>query len=413
MTDRTEEIPSSGEVSGVSLELLGIDYVVPENAIEIASLILTLVALLGVAYATWNWGKTWYVWCVLRLRRLNSSIPRETMRIVPNSKRCFFSDTTTGGRPTSQVTGAFNITNISDQHLRIMRVHLTTSRTDGNAWLEGGSKDEFNQEGIAPNQTSVCDVTFFTENRLRSNGSEKRLGVTFTDQYGNEHRVKKVPFKARTSGKQKPREAKAPVEKIADISNVLEKNVAAILKSEITKYEGNGRRTGGLGSLEIVSEKERTNALGGQTLNIGHEKNSLVLIDEEKVEIRSENLSALLAMHDRLETEEDRAIFVNSLLGRLKRNTEYACVAYIIGIVLLRIGKFSQMLAEAKNGLMGDSAWGFSDLLIAMDGLLKLRNSWFSDHMLDELEHFVEDINDVGSISKRIIEIRAHRAKRV
>jgi len=67
-------------------------------------------------------------------------------------------------------------------------------------------------------------------------------------------------------------------------------------------------------------------------------------------------------------------------------------------------------LNTAKIHLQGDSAYGFSDLLILLSGLLRYEHPRFSNDMLDDIEQFLEGIKEFTfRIREKLLVIRAFR----
>lgn len=78
--------------------------------------------------------------------------------------------------------------------------------------------------------------------------------------------------------------------------------------------------------------------------------------------------------------------------------------------MLFRIGRLPDALQTAKRDLQGDGALGFSDLLRLLDGLLRFEHPAFTPDLLDEVERFVEGIQEhTFNIRERIAAIRAFR----
>jgi hypothetical protein len=92
---------------------------------------------------------------------------------------------------------------------------------------------------------------------------------------------------------------------------------------------------------------------------------------------------------------------------------EYAPVGYFILLVLHRVCHLSDVLLVAKGQLEGDKAYGFSDLLRLLDGLLRFRHPEFSLEQLDEVERFVDGVEEhTFGIRERLAAIRAYRLGR-
>lgn len=99
---------------------------------------------------------------------------------------------------------------------------------------------------------------------------------------------------------------------------------------------------------------------------------------------------------------------MESLLKRLSREAAYAPVGYFILLVLYRIGYLNKALETAKKELQADSAYGFSDFLRLLDGLLKYEYTEFSTEMLNDIEQFLKGIKEhTFGISERLLAVRA------
>ena len=64
----------------------------------------------------------------------------------------------------------------------------------------------------------------------------------------------------------------------------------------------------------------------------------------------------------------------------------------------------------AKRDLQNDSDHGFSDFLIMLDGLLRFDHPSFTEKDLDEIERFLEGLEEYTfRIPERLVAIRAAR----
>src|SRR5262249_27905528 len=114
---------------------------------------------------------------------------------------------------------------------------------------------------------------------------------------------------------------------------------------------------------------------------------------------------------NRLTTPDEKSRFNNALLNRVSRHTEYAPVGYLILLVFFRLGyPLSEVLTKAKRDLQKDDAYGFSDLLRLLDGLLRFDHSSFTDEQLDEIDRFLVDMDEYAfNIPERLAAIHAFR----
>jgi hypothetical protein len=161
------------------------------------------------------------------------------------------------------------------------------------------------------------------------------------------------------------------------IFDSVEKEVAAVLTAELSRYQQCGRRVGGLGSVQTTYRNETFAGIGRDWRAPDSPKNQSIVLDPDAARIDSDNADALQKFYDRLAAKE-RQRFVWALRNRLWKNTEYAPVGSFILLVLHRVGHSSAVLLVAKGQLEGDKASGFSDLLRLLDGLLRFRTRVFA-----------------------------------
>jgi hypothetical protein len=132
-----------------------------------------------------------------------------------------------------------------------------------------------------------------------------------------------------------------------------------------------------------------------------------VISDPENVKIESDNATILINLYCSF-NEKEQNDFVENLLKRISRQKAYAPIAYFILFVLYRIGYLNKALETAQKTLQGDSAYGFSDFLRLLDGLLKYEYQKFSTEMLDSVEQFLKEIKEpTFKIYERLSAIRA------
>ena len=197
-------------------------------------------------------------------------------------------------------------------------------------------------------------------------------------------------------------------EAIYSIKNEIEKEVASVLKTEIERYKECGRRVGGLGSVRL--KNSNSPGMGTEWRKADSPINNSIEINPQKDYIISENAQALIKLFESLENENDREIFVNSLLNRLSREKEYAPVGYLIFLVLFRINKLEMAFDVAKEKLYKDSGYGFSDALSLLDGLLRFEHGEFSKDLLEKIELFIDGLDEhTFQILERLSAIRTFR----
>jgi len=260
---------------------------------------------------------------------------------------------------------------------------------------------------ILPERTSEVSASFWIQPPVRKEGEDFEATVVLVDQLGNKHKVKNVFFRG---PKPKQPEAKPPGEALHSISDPIEKEVASVLKAEVHRYAECGRRVGGLGSVQTTYEGQTMRGIGTEWRKADSPENQSITPDPESDAIQSDNADALLKLYGRLKVPEEQATFVSSLLKRLSKDTEYAPVGYLILLVAYRINKLHETLLVAKRDLQNDSAYGFSDSLRMLDGLLRFDHPPFTEKDLDEIERFLEGLEEHAfRIPERLVAIRAAR----
>ena len=251
---------------------------------------------------------------------------------------------------------------------------------------------------------------FFIQPPHKRQGKPFSARLEFTDNLGNRHKTRRVTFSCRVRAESE--EAAPPREPVYEIADPVVKKVVSILKAEIDRYAAFGRPSGGLGSVQTVYDGETLKAVGSDWRDADSPAQQEIVVTPAEGAIQSEYVEALLGVWQELKTPEERETFIDSLLDRLGRGTEYSAVAYLIGLVLFRVGKLGDGIAKARKDLAGDQVHGFSNLLRVIDGLLRFEHASFSDVLLDRLEQTLEGVEEHPfRVPQRIAAVRAHRLK--
>jgi hypothetical protein len=344
----------------------------------------------------------WY-----RLTRYRPQVPRETIRAIPNVHETWWAMGSMNGKPTMQVVARWHVTNIINAPVFILRAFVLHPRTEAQMVLvRHPDRNVYGHYPIEPGATTEASTNFWIMPPIRKEGEHLKAAIVLVDQYGNEHKVNNVIF--RGPAPRQPNPIGPPGELIHSIQDPLEKEVAAVLKAEVTRYSQCGRRVGGLGSVQTTYQNQTVKGIGSDWRESDSPKAQLTVADPDNARIESDNADALQKLYSRLGTEEQPR-FVEVLLKRLSRDTEYAPVGYLILLVLFRIGHLPEVLQVAKSDLQNDGAYGFSDFQRLLDGLLRLKHPMFTTSLLDEVERFIEGIHDEFVIHQRLAAIRAHR----
>lgn len=262
---------------------------------------------------------------------------------------------------------------------------------------------------IAPGTSLPASAMVMIRGRPRQDEGED-LNVVFgvSDEDGNEQRLSVVCKGLR---KPKPSDLPKPVEALHTINDPIEKDVASVLQTELSRYELNGRQAGGLGSVHIIMAGREIKQLGNDVRIMQATANQEIVTEPGAAELKSDNLDALLALYARL-TDGEGEQFANALLNRLQDHKGYARVAYLIVLALWKIGLLNEALEAAMFGLPEDDQrdFGLSNTLMMLNGLLRYRNFDFTSEMLDTIERFLDGSKEHSfRISHKIAAIRAQR----
>ena len=234
------------------------------------------------------------------------------------------------------------------------------------------------------------------------------LGII--DDEGKEQRIR-----VRCKGHEKPRTRAEPAfESIAAIEDTIEQEVAAALQAEVARYDKNGRRGGGLGSMFVKYRDRELTAFGGDAWTEGSSANQEVVADPDAATFHSDNLEVLLSRYTQLPTDDERNRFAHALLKRLQEDKGYARVAYLIVCCLWKIGQLQDALEAMKFGLRENDRvnHGISNALMMFNGLLRFRHPDFTTEALDNLEGFLQGSEEHPfQIRQKIAAIRASRLR--
>lgn len=355
---------------------------------------------------------------LFKRRHREGQPPRETIRAY--CERADWSEGSIGDQPAMQFVSDWRLTNITNRPIEIWtaRPRLPLRFRGLIPWLprpilmgewitvrHPRSELHSSQHPILPYATSEARAVFWIRPPFRKPREDIVLDMFLVDQFGNAHRTRRVCFR----GPPLPKADPAPsLEALHSLSSQLEKDAASVLKNELTRYRVHGRPSGGLGSVGV-----------GNRGGIPTEFHRLNVIEEQLLEvtalaeaIESDNVTALLNRYSRLATDDEREDFRGFLLARLSRATEYAPVGYLTMLFFFRIGRLGEALDKAKQDLMGDSKYGFSDLLRLLDVMLRYEHNTVTEDQLDTIERFLEDITEhTFRIRERLAAIRAGRLR--
>lgn len=350
-----------------------------------------------------------------------SAKARKTFHATPITQQCHWScSKQPDGSMSTQISAHLSVKNQSDAPLGLTTVRVISPKIRGDVLAEFVTVREpqgpyyhaaHESNSRIPPGTALPALALIIIGGLPRSSEERDLNVTLgiRDEDGNEQRVQALCKGRRTP---KPSDKPIPLEALHEINDVTEKSIAAVLQSEISRYEQNGRQGGGLGSLHLLYRGSVMSAFGGDSWTVHSPENHELAADPETAAVRSDNLHALEALLARLANGEQRDRFANALLDRLDEGKGYAQVAYLIVCMLWKMGLLDKAIEAAKVGLtQGDTrTHGLSNVLLMFNGLLRYRYPDFTPESLDTLERFVRESGERSfRIPQKIAAIRARR----
>jgi hypothetical protein len=375
--------------------------------IEILYLLAAIITIIGGFLGFTKWGRTQCRKFLHFFTRYRPKVPKETIRIIPRHNHNWWYLGSSKNKPAMQLFCDLYITNISDVDVLICEVILKKPKTVGHIFVRHPDQDIYGSYSIPPGYTTKANADFWIQPLISKSDKQLISDIEFVDQFGNSHRVKKVQFYPKLKKKQEQISPQIQMERISDIKNPVEKKVVSVLQAEINRYKDCGRKVGGLGSIKTTYRKRTYCGFGTDWRVPDSPELQEVISDPENVKIESDNATILINLYCSF-NEKEQNDFVENLLKRISRQKAYAPIAYFILFVLYRIGYLNKALETAQKTLQGDSAYGFSDFLRLLDGLLKYEYQKFSTEMLDSVEQFLKEIKEpTFKIYERLSAIRA------
>ena len=370
--------------------------------------VLAVFKLINVLVAAWRVGRT-------------EAKARKTFHMTPIAQHCHWSVAKQADESlVTQIVEDFAVKNQSSMPIGLMRARVIKPTIRGEVLHDMITVRE--QRGhmhgtaytsdyrIAPGTSLPARAMVMIRGTPRKDEGDA-LTVVFgiSDEDGNEQRVSVV---CRGMRKPKPGDLPKPVEALHTIVDPIEKDVASVLQTELSRYELNDRQAGGLGSVHIIMAGAEIKQLGGDMRIMQATGNQEIVSEPGTAEIKSDNLDALLTLYSRLTSDDERERFSNALLNRLQDDKGYARVAYLIVLLLWKIGLLVEALEAAMFGLPEDDRknFGLSNTLMMFNGLLRYRHPDFTAEMLDTIERFVQGSQEHSfRIPQKIAAIRAQR----
>jgi hypothetical protein len=346
--------------------------------------------------------------------------PNETLRLAAMPEgNCWWHMGKKGDEPTMQVVGRMFVTNIASVSVRIPQVELRygfcgRKRASGMVMVSRRLPENmYGMYDIPPNETRNVSFDFWVYPPVvASTEPFVARTVSFFDQFGNCHTVKRVRFLS--DAPKGPSPPEEPEEFPYAIADPIEKEVVSVLKAELRRYQMCGRSVGGLGSIHIIYRSQSITGVGGDSWTPNSPLSQLIVSDPETASLNSDNLDALIGFHGGFTSDDERQRFVKALLDRLDAGRGYLAVSYFIVCVLWRMGSLTQALQKARRDLPAGEGrvFGLSNVLMLLNGLLKYRHPDFTNEMLDETERLTHGLNEhTFMIPGKIAAIRAGRLR--
>lgn len=347
------------------------------------------------------------------------SMPHDTLRLATKPPgNCWWHMGKRGDDPTMQVVGSLFATNVAAVPVRCPQVELRYGflgrhRVSGMVMVANGERHRmYGMHDIPPSETRDLTFDFWVFPPVVKAGEDFTVhSVSIMDQFGNRHVMRRVQFRSNNAEDTlvKPKE---PEEFPYAITDPIEKEVVSVLKAERSRYEMCGRHVGGLGSVHIVYRDQSLTGVGNDSWVANSPLNQAIVVDPEAASLRSDNLEALTTLYNGLESDDARQQFRKVLLERLDARVGYIDVSYFIVCVLWAVGALPEALLKAKQALpTGETkAFGLSNVLMLLNGLLKYRHPDFTNTMLDDIEKMLHGLDEHQfMIPAKIAAIRAGR----
>ena len=350
--------------------------------------------------------------------------------ILPHQRSNWWHMGKTGDQqPSMQIVSYWYVTNTTDKPLNILNAYIKKPLTQGHVMIKDVRSDYHGSYPIPPNATTDLHADFWITPPICKEGKSLIVDIVFVDQYGQKRILKNTTFPSDKRNTTSP--IKLQEEAVYKLEHDIEKEIAAILKDEINRYKKYGRSSGQLGSVYAMHQDRKITSIyqDGWTSSRAGERQEIVN-DPENSHVQSENGDGLTNYYNDLEKNDDKELFINSLISRLNREKEYYCVSYLIIYVLFRIGRLSDGLAAASIGLPVKPTFldtllrrkptekllethqrhGYSDALGMINGLLRYDHQSFTSNELDVVEEFILKTDEHAfQISEKINSIRSFR----
>jgi len=299
-----------------------------------------------------------------------------------------------------QIVTRWLVTNIADRPTMVAKASMSRG------WFQHGHEAPYIvRETIATGDTVEIMIDFWVQPPFRKKGESFNTRLTLVDHLGNPHKTGKLTIPSNWRPK---REEPKPIEEaMYTIRDPLIKQVVAILKDEVNRYRECGRRVGGLGSVQVTYENRTLEGIGYQGRETNSPRRQWIVPDPEQASIHSDNLDALITIFER-QDKARKQLIVETLLQRIMLESEYTPIGYFFLLSLFRMGQLSVVLHTLKDRLIDDTKFGFDDAVRMLSGLLQYEYPSFDDPTLDEVERFMDGLNEfTHHLKERCVAARA------
>ncbi|MGA8270832.1 MAG: hypothetical protein WB919_04680 [Candidatus Sulfotelmatobacter sp.] len=324
-------------------------------------------------------------------RRLQDA--SRSLRLIPLHHQCWWhlakqqDDTFV-----SQIHLDIGAANLTDRSVRIVKANLLRPRTRGEfihsdiALPLAGSPYHSTRHPVPPHDNVTASVNMMVRGSLARQGRPLRASFQFTDQLGDEYRVKRIVLKThdpippslplaqrlasvlgkvpglRQIARRRSQDDQSPPAEWQHDGAFDE--VDLILDEEKRSYAARGRRVGALGSLNVGVQSEP--GFGGTAQG----EIPVLLWDKDKGKrVDSPNVGRLIALRAVLDVPSKDNL-ERYLLSHLHKDSRYAEQAYLVFLALHRMDRTVEALRSARSRLAGDKVCGYSNLLATLSALI-------------------------------------------
>lgn len=376
---------------------------------------LVLAAVVFSSLAVARWISLAWQFATSRAENANA---RRTFRLTPIDTSCFWSTSKQADDSyITQLSADFHVKNRTSGDLGPFSIRIVSS-----IFNLFSTRGKYVQKMLTPfrggtrilvGETEDMRACIILQGRPGKNpGEDLKIIFAISDDDGNEQRIKLT-----LPSWDKPQKTN-PVIKLevpSRIADQTEKSVASILQSELTRYDNCGRRAGGLGSVYLVANGQPMRGIGGDSWTPNIPRNQIIRESPDEVALFSDNLDSMLALYASLSSDEKRSDFSNSLYRRFNPDKGYLRISYFLFLTLWKTGLFGDALDAAKSSLpQGETKdFGLSNILMLLNGTLRQQHELFTGEMLDQIEEFMDGLNEHKFlVAQKIVAIRAMRLRK-